>query len=169
MSSSPLKKSSLSRRFTELINQKPSRRPSAGNETKEGSITPPLQTTTPSASASPLSIQTTSTECSSSPRSPRFTFDEQHRLPVTFLPFVGTETSFLKFDMFGLEQSTESDFDFTTSSESSNWFNLSDDAQTSSFSIPETMKKITTKSEAPKSVTIGWVCEDGFKPIGEFE
>ena len=81
-SSSSKNKSSLTRRFTDMINQKTVRLPSSSRNagTKEGSTTPPVQTTTPSSSSSsPQSRMTIS------PQSPRFTFDEQHRLPVTFL------------------------------------------------------------------------------------
>lgn len=88
---------------------------------------------------------------------------------MTFLPFIGTDSSFLKFDVFGVDQSPGSEFDFTSSSEGSNWFNLSDDAPSSAFNVPETMTRREVKAEGPKSVTIGWVCEDGFRPIGEFE
>src|SRR5271169_4592880 len=80
MRSSSPKKSSITRRFTEMINQKTVRRPSPGDGLKEGSITPPFQTTTPSSSSSsPQSIQS---RAMSSPQSTRYTFDEQHRLPV---------------------------------------------------------------------------------------
>ena len=165
--STPPKKSSLSRRFTDLIGQKQPRRPSSGSDTKEGTITPPLQTITPSASSSPLSVQSGTSY--SSPQSPRFTFDEQHRLPVTFLPFVATDSSFLKLDMFGIEQSTSQEFDFTSTSDSSNWFGLHDESQSSAFEMPSPAASGTTKARTPKTMTIGWVCEDGFKPIGQFD
>jgi len=167
MPSSPSKKSTLSRRFTELINQKTPRRPSSGEDTKEGITTPPLQTTTPSTASSPLSIQSSPSD--SPLQGHRFTFDEQHRLPVTFLPFVATETSFMKLDIFGSEETNHSEFDFTTSSESSNWFNFSETTEISSFEMPEPITKARKERQAPKTMTIGWVCEDGFRPIGGFD
>lgn len=171
------KKSFITRRFTEMINQKTSsRRPSLGDGTKEGrgSITPPVQTTTPSSSgSSPQSIQSRITTSS---QSTRYTFDEQHRLPVTFLPFVTTDTSFLKgLDVFGDESkgSPKSSFEFNESPVEceDNWFSMSGE-RSSAFDTLESRTRSPSKATIPsptKSVRIGWVCEDGFKPIGEFE
>ena len=167
------KKSSFTRRFTDMINQKTTpRRPSSSDGTKGGSVTPPKQTTTPSTSSSPLSIQS---QNSSSPQSSRYTFDEQHRLPVTFLPFLSTDTHFLKgLDVFGESKSSpRSSFEFTHSpvEPEDNWFAIGDN-QASSFTVTErrarSQSKATTGSSV-KEVTIGWICEDGFKPIGEFD
>src|SRR6202043_3814224 len=90
------------------------RRPSSSDGTKGGSFPPPKQTTTPSTSSSPLSIQS---RTSTSPQDTRYTFDEQHRLPVTFLPFVSTDTHFLKgLDVFGDSKSSpRSSFEFSDS------------------------------------------------------
>lgn len=172
------KKSFITRRFTEIINQKTSsRRPSSRDGTKEGrgAITPPVQTTTPSSSSSssPQSIQSRTT-CS--PQSARYTFDEQHRLPVTFLPFVTTDTSFLKgLDVFGDESkaSPKSSFEFNESPVEceDSWFSMSDE-QSSAFDTLESKTESQSKATLPsptKFVRIGWICEDGFKPIGEFE
>ena len=167
------KKSSFTRRFTDMINQKTTpRRASLSDGTKGGTVTPPKQTTTPSSSSSPLSIQSMS---SSSPQSTRYTFDEQHRLPITFLPFLSTDTHFLKgLDVFAEPKtSPRSSFEFNDSPVESedNWFSLCDN-QTSSFNVTErrarSQSKATTGSSV-KDVTIGWICEDGFKPIGEFD
>ena len=171
------KKSFITRRFTEIINQKNSaRQPSSRDGAKEGggSITPPVQTTTPSSSSSsPQSIQS---QITSSPQTTRFTVDEQHRLPVTFLPFVTTDTSFLKgLDVFGGESkgSPKSSFEFNESPVEceDNWFSMSDD-RSSAFDTLESRMRSQSKATLPsptKSVRIGWICEDGFKPIGEFE
>jgi hypothetical protein len=171
---SSTKKSSLTRRFTEMINQKTTRRPSSRDGTKENSLTPPIQTTTPSSSSSsPQSIQSRLT---SSPQSTRYTIDEQHRLPVTFLPFVTSDTPFLKgFDVFGESKgSPKSSFEFNESpveGSEDNWFSMSDD-RSSAFDMLESRTRSHSKTTLPssmKSVRIGWICEDGFKPIGEFE
>jgi hypothetical protein len=167
------KKSSITRRFTEMINQKTARRPSSRDGTKEGSVTPPFQTTTPSSlSSSPQSIQS---QAMSSPQSTRYTFDEQHRLPVTFLPFLTTDTSFLKgLDVFGDSKSSpKSSFEFNESPVEceENWFSMSDDRSSAFDRLESKMRShIKTTSQSPtKSIRIGWICEDGFKPIGEFE
>ena len=161
------KKSSFTRRFTDMINQKTTpRRPSSSDGTKGGSVTPPKQTTTPSTSSSPLSIQS---QNSSSPQTSRYTFDEQHRLPVTFLPFLSTDTHFLGES----KSSPRSSFEFSDEPVESedNWFAIGDN-QASSFTVTErrarSQSKATTGSSV-KEVTIGWICEDGFKPIGEFD
>jgi len=167
------KKSSLTRRFTDMINQKTTRRPSRGDIPKEGSVTPPLQTTTPSSSSSsPQSMQSSIT---SSPQSLRYAFDEQHRLPVTFLPFVTTDTSFLKgFDVFGESKcSPKSSFEFHESpvEGEDNWFSMTDD-RSSAFDTLEVATRSQSKAtlrSPTKPIRIGWICEDGFKPIGEFE
>jgi hypothetical protein len=160
------KKSSLTRRFTDMINQKATPRPSKGDLHKEGSITPPVQTTTPSSSSS--SPQSTS------PQSVRYTFDEQHRLPVTFLPFVATDTSFLKeLDIFG--ESPKSSLEFLDSESpvegEESWFRMTDE-RSSAFDALETATRSHSKAtlhSPTKPIRIGWICEDGFKPIGEFE
>lgn len=172
MPSTSTKKSSITRRFTEMINQKTTRRPSLRDGAKEGSITPPFQTTTPSSSSSPQSIQS---RIPSSPQSTRYTFDEQNRLPVTFLPFVTTDTSFLKgLDVFGESKgSPKSSFEFNESPVEceENWFSMSDDRSPAFDTLAgatSSQSKGTLLSPT-KSVRIGWICEDGFKPIGEFE
>jgi hypothetical protein len=167
------KKSSFSRRFTDLINQKAIRRPSSRDGPKEGSITPPVQTTIPSSSSSPQSIQSRIT---ASPQSSRYAFVDQHRLPVTFLPFVSTDSSFLKgLDVFGEESrgSPKSSFEFNESpvEGEDSWFRLSDDTS-SAFDTLQTRARSESKATLPssvKSMTIGWVREDGFKPIGEYD
>lgn len=172
MPSSAAKKSSLTRRFTDMINPKTTRQPSSSDRPKEGSLTPPIQTTTPSSSSSPSSLQSRIT---ASPHSARYTFDEQHRLPVTFLPFVSTDGSFLKgFDVFGESKlSPKSSFEFNESPLEGDdaWFSMSDE-QSSAFEALETtaisQNKHTIQSPS-KPVRIGWICEDGFKPIGEYE
>ena len=173
MPPSTTKKSSITRRFTELINQKTAtRRPSSRDGAKEGgSSTPPLQTITPSSSSSsPQSMQSTIT---SSSQSTRYTFDEQ-RLPVTFLPFVTTDTPFIKgLDVFGDSKgSPKSSFEFNEQLEDceDNWF-MSDDG-CSEFDTLESgvrSKSKTTLQSRTKPVRIGWVCEDGFKPIDACE
>jgi hypothetical protein len=167
------KKSSLTRRFTDMINQKATRRASKSDLRKEGVITPPIQTTTPpSSSSSPQSMQSSLT---SSPPSLRYTVEEKHRLPVTFLPFVSTDTSLLKgLDIFGESKtSPKSSFEFNESPLEceENWFSMTDD-QSSAFDTLGTATRSqskTTLTSPTKSVRIGWICEDGFKPIGEFE
>jgi len=179
MSRSLPKKASFTRRFTDLIKEKSNRRPSSRDGAKdEGLVTPPQQITTPSPSSStssPLSLQSQAT--SLSPKSARYTFDEQHRLPVTFLPFVNTDNSFLKGldDMLGESnnRSRKSSFEFNQSpvEGEENWYSMSDD-QSSSFGTLESRTRSQSKStlQSPtKSIAIGWICEDGFKPIGGFE
>jgi hypothetical protein len=156
-----------------MINPKMIRLPSSRDATKEGSITPPAQTTTPSSSSSPQSELSRIT--TSSPQSTRYTFDDQHRLPVTFLPFVTTDTSFFKgLDVFGESAgSPKSSFEFHESPVEvvENWFSMSDD-RASAFDVVESRTRSQSKAtiqSSTKSVRIGWICEDGFKPIGEFE
>lgn len=171
-SSSSKNKSSLTRRFTDMINQKTVRQPSSSRNagTKEGSTTPPVQTTTPSSSSSsPQSRMTIS------PQSPRFTFDEQHRLPVTFLPFVSTDIPFSKsMDVFGeSKNSPKSSFEFGDSpvEVEENWFSMSDD-RSSAFETLASRTRSHSKTTLPsptKQVRIGWICEDGFKPIMEYD
>jgi hypothetical protein len=165
------KKSSIGRRFNDLIGSKTPRRPSSSDSTKGGSVTPPKQTTTPSASSSPQGPQTRT------PSSPptRYTFDEQHRLPVTYLPFVSTETPFIKGldDVFGESKSSpRSSFEFNESpiDHEDNWFSMSQGS--ARFNMQDTRTRSSSKGtyeSTGKEVTIGWVCEDGFKPIGEFD
>lgn len=173
--SSSSKKSSLTRRFTDLINQKTTRLPSSSRNagTKEGSTTPPVQTTTPSSSSSsPQSLQSRMT---TSPMSPRFAYDEQHQLPVTFLPFVSTDIPFSKgLDMFGESKtSPKSSFEFGESpvEAEENWFTMSDD-RSSAFETLASRTRSHSKTTLPsptKQVRIGWICEDGFKPIMEYD
>jgi hypothetical protein len=176
MPSFPVKKSSLTRRFTDIINPKTTRQPSSRDRPKEGSLTPPIQTTTPSSSSSssssPSSLQS---RIAASPQSARYTYDEQHRLPVTFLPFIATDGSFLKgLDVFGESKgSPKSSFEFNDSplEGDDTWFSMTDD-QSSAFEAlesPTISRNKTTLQSPSKTVRIGWICEDGFKPIGEFE
>lgn len=168
------KKSSIGRRFNDLLSSKSPRRPSSSDDTKGGSVTPPKQTTTPSASSSPQGPQA---RTSSSPQ-PRYTFDEQHRLPVTFLPFVstGTEAPFIKgLDVFGEPKSSpRSSFEFNESpvEHEDNWFSMSQLQGSSAFHMQDSRTRSSSKGtyeSTGKEITIGWVCEDGFKPIGEFD
>ena len=172
--SSSSKKASLTRRFTDLINQKTTRLPSSKNAgTKDGSTTPPVQTTTPSSSSSsPHSLQSRIT---TSPQSPRFTFDEHHRLPVTFLPFVSTDTPFSKgLDVFGeSKNSPKTLFEFGESpvEVEENWFSMADDRSSAFETLASRTRSHskTTLSSPTKQVRIGWICEDGFKPIMEYD
>ena len=157
------KASSLTRRITEIISHKS--RTSSTDDVKEvASTTPPLQSTTPSISSSP---QTFSRNASAPHRN---TIDDEHRLPVAFLPLVSTSTKFMKgLDVFG-QESRESDFDFHDSpvEGEDNWFRMQDD-HASAFAMLRSRPRSESKatSSSAKSITIGWVREDGFKPIGE--
>jgi hypothetical protein len=167
-----VKKSSITRRFTDMVNPKTSRQTSSRDRPKEGSLTPPLQTTTPSSSSSPSSLQSRIT---ASPQSVRYAFDEQHRLPITFLPFITTDSSFLKgLDVFGESKgSPKSLFEFNESPVEGDdaWFSMSDDRSSAfeTLESPSISHNKTTLQLHSTPVRIGWVCEDGFKPIGEFE
>ena len=180
MSRTVTKKASFTRRFADLIKEKSSRRPSSRDGAKDhhGTVTPPQQTTMPSPSSlasSPLSLQ--SQVSSASPKSGRYTFDEQHRLPVTFLPCVSTDNSFLTGldDVFGESKtrSRKNSFEFNEPpvDVDENWYSMSDD-QVSPFGTLETRTRSQSKSTVQsrtRSIAIGWICEDGFRPIGAFE
>jgi hypothetical protein len=106
----------------------------------------------------------------SSPHSTRYTFDQEHRLPVTFLPLLSTDA--LKgLDVFGggdaASDAVRDTFELSQSPAGSEetWFSAS-------YDLPDTRKMSTStvsseSSGSPvKAVTIGWICEDGFRPIG---
>src|SRR5579859_404317 len=165
------KKSSLRSRFTDMINAKSPRRGSLSKGSKQGGATPPTETSTPPPS-SPRSVHLRN---NSSPTSTRYTFDENHRLPVTFLPFVATDTSFMKgLEIFGeTSGSSSSSFEFSDSpvDREDGWFSLSGD-QSSAYNTPErkdSLRPRDTNASPEKDITIGWICEDGFKPIGVFD
>jgi hypothetical protein len=150
-----------------MINQK-TRRPSVGDVPKQECVTPPTQTTTPSSASSP---QNRSVANGSPSQAPRYTFDEQHRLPVTFLPFVSTET-FKGLDVFGQEigVSDKSPYESPVEVEDS-WFRMEDEP-TSAFAELQMRARSESKAtilSSARSVTIGWIKEDGFKPIGEYD
>jgi hypothetical protein len=166
MPTSP-KKASFTRRFTDMVATKTPRRMS-GSRKGENNTPPPAFATPP---ASPRSTQPSN---NSSPQSGRYQFDVEHRLPKTFLPFLSTDV--LKgLDVFGGDDNTARDtFDLSQSSGNSEEAWLRVFQNRSAYSFPETRKMSTSSSMASsemsgspvKEVTIGWICEDGFRPIG---
>jgi hypothetical protein len=166
MPTSP-KKASFTRRFTDMVATKTPRRMSGSRKGENN--TPPSAFATP-----PASPRSTQPSNNSSPQSGRYQFDVEHSLPKTFLPFLSTDV--LKgLDVFGGDDNPARDtFDLSQSSGDSDEAWLRVFHNRSAYSFPETRKMSTSSSMASsemsgspvKEVTIGWICEDGFRPIG---
>ena|ERR1700737_4567972 len=161
------KKASFTRRFTDMVAPKAPKAPRSMSFGRGDHILPTSAIITPP--SSPRSIQ----QHNSSPQSTRYTYDEGERLPVTFLPLLSTD-ALKELDVFGEGTDSANLFGLSQSPADSeeSWFSMPYDRPLV-YEVPQTRKMSTASSTSTESglsthreVTIGWICEDGFRPIG---